>query len=113
MFNTTVVGGFTTWAQDICGALLFGGVAHRFPMLNFAFMEGGAAWACGLYSSVIEKWERRNGDAMQRSLDPKLLDQSLLSGLLSTYGDQRTVQAMPAFLASLEGSDRPEPEGID
>ena len=37
MFNTTVVGGFTTWAQDICGALLFGGVAHRFSDAEFRF----------------------------------------------------------------------------
>lgn len=113
MFNTAVTGGFATWAQYTCGSLLFGGVPHRFPTLNFSFLEGGAAWACGLLSSVLGKWQKRNGDAMRRNLDPKLLDHALLEQYIQSHGDRRTVQALPEYMRSLKRAEAPAPEGLD
>ena len=36
----------------------------RFPQLRFAFLEGGAAWACNLLSDLLGHWEKRNRDAI-------------------------------------------------
>lgn len=107
LFNNTVIGGFTATAQDICGAILFGGVSHRFPTLNFAFMEGGAAWAAGLLARVVERWERRNGTAMRKMLDPAVLDRKELGKLLREHGDARTVRATDGYLSAFE---QPAPE---
>ena len=41
-------------------ALFLGGVAHRFPSLRFAFLEGGAGWAAMLYADLLAHWRKRN-----------------------------------------------------
>src|SRR5262249_6880002 len=40
------IGHFATAGHAAAKALLLGGVTRRFPGLNFAFLEGGVAWAC-------------------------------------------------------------------
>ena len=38
--------------------------------MNFAFLEGGVAWAAALYSDLIGHWEKRNISALRAHLDP-------------------------------------------
>ena len=47
------IGHFASTSEAVCKALLLGGVTHRFPELKFGFLEGGAGWACQLYSDLL------------------------------------------------------------
>ena len=71
--------------QALATSLFLGGVTHRFPTMNFAFLEGGVAWAAALYSDLVGHWEKRNLDALRRHLDPALIDRDLLVGLLGRF----------------------------
>ena len=42
--------------------------------MNFAFLEGGVAWAASLYCDIIGHWEKRNLESLRRNLDPALVD---------------------------------------
>ena len=75
--------------EAICKALFMGGVTHRFPNLNFAFLEGGVGWAVSLYADLIGHWQRRNGERIS-DFDPANLDTDLFMQLVSQYGDERT-----------------------
>ena len=46
--------------QSLAKSLFLGGVTRRFPDMNFAFLEGGVAWAAALYCDIIGHWEKRN-----------------------------------------------------
>lgn len=71
-----------------CG-LFLGGVTRRFPNLNFAFLEGGAAWATNLCLDLAGHWEKRNRKVMREHLHPSNLDKGHLRALLEQYGDDR------------------------
>ena len=58
--------------QSLAKSLFLGGVTRRFPGMNFAFLEGGVAWAAALYSDIIGHWEKRNLAALRQHLDPAL-----------------------------------------
>ena len=60
----------------------------RFPQLRFAFLEGGAAWACNLLSDVLGHWEKRNRDAIGQ-YDPAALDRGALGALFAQYAEGR------------------------
>jgi predicted TIM-barrel fold metal-dependent hydrolase len=79
------VGSFATAGEATCRALFLGGVPHRFPELRFAFLEGGAAWACALFAGLVGHWEKRNRDEIGR-YDPARLDRALLSSLIARHG---------------------------
>ena len=81
------IGSFATGAEFFCRSLFFGGVSHRFPMLNFGFLEGGVAWAQILANDIVEHWEKRNAEAMSANLDPDKLDVELLAKLFDQYGN--------------------------
>jgi predicted TIM-barrel fold metal-dependent hydrolase len=66
-------------------SLLFAGVPRRFPRLRFAFLEGGAGWACDFLHHFEEHWEKRNARGLER-LDPRRMDQELYDSLLEKYG---------------------------
>ena len=83
------IGAFATAGEALCKSLFMGGVTKRFPGLRVAFLEGGVAWACALYSSMIGHWEKRNGKTIM-DLDPDNLDQKLLFQLIDRYGDEVT-----------------------
>ena len=78
------IGHFASAGEAMCKALFFGGVTHRFPELNFAFLECGVAWACSLYSDILEHWEKRNRDAIA-ALDPESTDLDLMMELVAEY----------------------------
>lgn len=79
------IGTFATHGEFFCRSLFFGGVSRRFPTLNFAFLEGGVGWACSLYNSIFEHWEKRNRHAMAEYLDPRTLDVELLVEMSKKY----------------------------
>jgi predicted TIM-barrel fold metal-dependent hydrolase len=55
------VGHFAEAGHANAKAMLMGGVTRRFPKLNFAFLEGGAAWAVIMLADVIARFEKRSG----------------------------------------------------
>jgi predicted TIM-barrel fold metal-dependent hydrolase len=77
-------------------SLLFAGVPRRFEGLRFAFLEGGAGWACDLLHHFEEHWEKRNAEGLKQ-LDPRLMDQDLYTRLLEQHGmpvPQRTADGL-------------------
>jgi predicted TIM-barrel fold metal-dependent hydrolase len=82
------IGGFAEGGEALAKSLFFGGVTHRFPGLNFAFLEGGVAWGCSLYARMVEHWKKR-GPQNLPSLDPARLDQKLFARLIEEYGHAR------------------------
>lgn len=79
------IGHFGAAAEAICKALFLAGVTRRFPRLNFAFLEGGVGWACGLYSDLIGHWKKRNPKALT-DIDPANLNRELLAELFKRHG---------------------------
>jgi predicted TIM-barrel fold metal-dependent hydrolase len=83
------LGDFANGAEFFCRSLIFAGVTRRFPGLSFAFLEGGIAWAMNLLNDIVEHWEKRNPQAMERNLNPALLDVDLLERLFREFGNAR------------------------
>jgi predicted TIM-barrel fold metal-dependent hydrolase len=80
------IGNFAAASELTARSLLMGGVPMRFPQLRFAFQEGGAAWACNLYSDVMGHWEKRNVEAVRR-YDPAELDRGMLTSLFDRFAE--------------------------
>ena len=85
MYNQT--GHFADAGHAFAKALFFGGVTHRFPDLNFAFLECGVAWGASLLCDLKERWEKRNGQAVQQ-FDPARIDRDYLANLFKEYGGE-------------------------
>src|SRR5260370_39201013 len=79
------IGHFASASEAMAKAIFFGGVTRRFPELNFAFLEGGAGWACSLYADLICHWEKRNREALENT-NPARLDRAALLALAERYG---------------------------
>jgi predicted TIM-barrel fold metal-dependent hydrolase len=111
MFNH--IGTISTGSEPVCKALFLGGVTRRFPDVNFAFLEGGVAWACSLYSDALAHWQKRNVNAIGR-LDPARIDDSLIMELLDRYGDDQ-IRAKAAEIHRIVMGDKtmPRPWNID
>ncbi len=86
VFNS--LGSFGQGSEYFCRALFMGGVAHRFPTLKYAFLEGGPAWASQLYNNLFEYWEKRNLEALATNLDPARLNVDLLVEKFEKYGNE-------------------------
>jgi predicted TIM-barrel fold metal-dependent hydrolase len=83
------LGMFADGSEHFCRALFMGGVTHRFPNLNFGFMEGGVAWALTLLNDLVEHFEKRNVADLLENLNPETLDVELLASLFDRYGGAR------------------------
>jgi hypothetical protein len=83
------LGMFADGSEHFCRALFMGGVTRRFPALNFAFLEGGVAWALTLLNDIVEHFEKRNVESLLEILDPEKLDVELLAQLFDRYGDAK------------------------
>jgi predicted TIM-barrel fold metal-dependent hydrolase len=81
------IGHFAAGCEAMCKAMFLGGVTLRFPKLKFAFMEGGAAWACNLYNDLVRHWNIRNPRALE-NFNPANLDREYLVSLVSQHGNQ-------------------------
>ena len=63
-------------------AIVLSGVSKRFPTLNFAFLEGGVAWASELYAGLVGHCGKRHSRAMER-YDPHNIDAGMLADLFA------------------------------
>jgi predicted TIM-barrel fold metal-dependent hydrolase len=91
--------------QALAKSLFLGGVTRRFPDLNFAFLEGGVAWAAALYSDIIGHWEKRNLEALRRHLDPALVDRALLGRMVAEYAPEALAYRGPLTRRPEEDED--------
>jgi predicted TIM-barrel fold metal-dependent hydrolase len=83
MFNH--VGHFADGSQAFAKALFFGGVTRRFPGLRVGLLEGGADWGSHVYTHLVDRWEKRNRNAV-RNYDPAEVDVDLLAALFDQHG---------------------------
>jgi predicted TIM-barrel fold metal-dependent hydrolase len=79
------IGSFSSAQEAVCKSLFLGGVTRRFPMLKFAFLEGGVGWACTLYADLFSHWEKRGLKGLEDT-DPANLNRELLIDLYRRYG---------------------------
>jgi predicted TIM-barrel fold metal-dependent hydrolase len=79
------IGHFAACGEAFAKALVFGGVAARFPTLRFAFLEGGAAWGALLLSDLVARWDKRGGANIEQ-LDPHRVDPGEWNRLVERYG---------------------------
>ncbi|MDX1484514.1 MAG: amidohydrolase family protein [Alphaproteobacteria bacterium] len=100
------VGSFAAAGEAFAKALVLGGVTKRFPTLNFAFLEGGVAWACELYAGLVSHCGKRNPKSI-RNYDPRNIDAEILADLFAEYGagmvEGRPDPSDPDFLRSPVG----------
>jgi predicted TIM-barrel fold metal-dependent hydrolase len=87
------IGHFASAGEAMAKALFFGGVTRRFPELNFAFLEGGAGWACSLFADLIGHWEKRHRAALENT-NPANLDRARLLSLAEKYGRPEVAAAV-------------------
>ena len=104
------IGTFAASSEAFAKALIYGGVPHRHPNLNFAFLECGVTWGVQLLSDLIGHWEKRGGANIAR-LDPSTLDRAEWDSLLDTYGGERF--ASPEIRASMLGQSDNAPVELD
>ena len=105
------VGCFAAAGESLAKSLFLGGVTHRFPTLDFVFLEGGVAWGCSLLADLVGHWEKRNRESI-RELDPARLDVEEVVGLFEQYGtaaDRKDLDAIRAFFTR----DEHRPDDID
>ncbi len=106
------IGHFAAAGEAFCKALFLGGVTRRFPSLKFAFLEGGVAWACSLYGSLVGHWEKRNVNYLEENLDPATIDRELMLQLISEYGDPQITAKLEEFRQIYE-RELPRPADMD
>jgi predicted TIM-barrel fold metal-dependent hydrolase len=106
------VGSIAQAQEGLAKALFLGGVTRRFPMLNFGFLECGAAWACSLLSDLVGHFHKRSLEAMAY-VDPANLDLPALMGLIEQYGDEFTVRHLDRARAFYDRPFAPLPQRDD
>jgi predicted TIM-barrel fold metal-dependent hydrolase len=100
------IGNFAAAGELTARSLFFGGVPMRFPQLRFAFLEGGASWACSLLSDILGHWEKRNRDAIGQ-YDPAALDRAQLEALFALHAEGRTRERIDRLADSLNMLSEP------
>jgi len=100
------IGNFAAAGELTARSLFFGGVPMRYPQLRFAFLEGGTAWACNLYSDIIGHWEKRNVDAIGQ-YDPAALDRDRLASLFDDYAEGRVRERLERLSTGLHMLSEP------
>jgi predicted TIM-barrel fold metal-dependent hydrolase len=80
------IDGISKCHEALAKSLFLGGVTHRFPDLRVGFLEGGVAWAAGLYTGLLGHWEKRH-DPEILTLDPDRLDVDALMAYVDSHGD--------------------------
>jgi predicted TIM-barrel fold metal-dependent hydrolase len=94
------VGSFAAAGEAFAKAVVLAGVTRRFPSLNFAFLEGGVAWAAELYAGLVGHSAKRNPTKIG-NYDPRAIDLDRLADLFAEYGkgmvDRRPDPSDPTF----------------
>jgi hypothetical protein len=103
-FTFNHVGHFAESNHAFAKSVFLGGVAHRFPTLNFGFMEGGVSWASQMCADIIEHWEKRQRAGLQY---PKETDLGELRRMIERYGDAKLKANAEALMDNLDAF-RPE-----
>ena len=103
-FTYNHVGHFAEANHAFARGVFLGGVARRFPSLNFGFMEGGVSWACQMVGDMIEHWEKRRRAGLQY---PNTTNVAELKQFINRYGDPRLKASADAIMGSLDAF-RPE-----
>ncbi len=103
-FTYNHVGHFAESNHAFARGVFLGGVARRYPSLNFGFMEGGVSWACQMCGDMIEHWEKRRRAALQY---PGATSIDELRKLIGQYGDQRLQANADAIMNNMDAF-RPE-----
>ncbi len=85
-YTANHIGQFQALMYELCKALFLGGVTRRIPELPFVFLECGVSWGTQLLCDIIEHWEKRSWEAIQRNFDPALLDLDELGRYFERYG---------------------------
>ena len=98
-FTYNHIGHFAESNHHFARGVFLGGVARRFPTLNFGFMEGGVAWASQLVNDMIEHWEKRRRAGLQH---PKNTDIGELKRYIHRYGDPRVQSTADAIMGNLD-----------
>src|SRR5262245_32866138 len=113
-FTYNHVGHFAESNHAFARGVFLGGLVHRYPSLNFGFMEGGISWACQMCLDLIEHWEKRRRAGLQY---PSATSVAELHQFIDRYGDQRLKANSHAIMnhldvfrpdCSLEELSRPE-----
>jgi hypothetical protein len=113
-FTYNHVGHFAESNHAFARGVFLGGLARRYPSLNFGFMEGGVSWAVQMCLDMIEHWEKRRRAGLQY---PSETDVAELHRLIERYGDQKLKGNAAAIMnhldafrpnCSLEELSRPE-----
>ena len=103
-FTYNHVGHFAESNHAFARGVFLGGLVHRYPTLNFGFMEGGVSWACQMCLDLIEHWEKRRRAGLQY---PGATSVAELHQLIDRYGDQKLRASANAIMNSLDAF-RPE-----
>lgn len=82
------IGNFAQAGEATCRTMVMNGVAHRFPALRCAFLEGGVAWASNLYSDLIGHFEKRGLPGIH-AYDPDKIDRARIKQLFEAHGSER------------------------
>jgi predicted TIM-barrel fold metal-dependent hydrolase len=85
MYVHNHVGSFAAAGEASAKALVLSGVTKRFPALNFAFLEGGVAWASELYAGLVGHCGKRNSIEIQK-YNPRNLDRERLADFMGEFG---------------------------
>lgn len=111
------IGHFAAAGEALCKSLVLGGVTRRFPGLRLGILEGGAGWACSLYSDLVGHWEKRNVSAVRQHLDPALLDEDAFGRLAVQFGSvgPATTERITGALLTSPGmqTKRPSDDDLD
>lgn len=97
------VGHFAQANHTFAKAVFLGGVTRRFPTLNFAFLEGGAGWARGLYCDLLGHFEKRTLEAAKGFLNPTDLDLDELQSLFRKYAEPKLQDGLTGFMRDIDG----------
>jgi predicted TIM-barrel fold metal-dependent hydrolase len=79
------VGHFAQAHHMAVKGLLLGGVPHRFPRLNFAFLEAGVAWAVNTCIDLMLIFAKFGREGLERDLNPMNLNTVELRELFDEY----------------------------
>jgi predicted TIM-barrel fold metal-dependent hydrolase len=100
------IGNFAQAGEATCRTLFLHGVFRRHPELRCAFLEGGAAWACALYSDMVGHFEKRGLGGVDE-YDPEKLDRQLIRSLFKSHGPDRFKKHLDELEEGLHVLSRP------
>jgi hypothetical protein len=103
---------FAAAGHALARSLVLGGVTRRFPDLNFACLEGGAAWGVVLLHSLIEHWEVRGLPGLAR-VDPHNIDAGAVIAQLEKVRDPVWKETALLSLLTEGDGDRLAPAQVD